>query len=147
MLCAQQIVNMVAARLAAVPGWAAKVQTDRFWPFAESDVPAWRVTAEDEQSQLAEMSGAHRHTLEVAAAADMRAVQGMDTVMHDITATALQALFAPPLVAPFDRALFSYQLIGIDRTVETQNESATAKVRLRIEVQYHMHPADPHTFT
>lgn len=147
MLCAQQVVNLVAARLAAVPGWATKVSTDRFWPFDDADLPAWRVTAEDEQAELTEMSGAHRHTLEVVAAADLRAVQGMDTAMHDLTATALQAVFGPPLGAPFDRALFAFQLIGIDRTVETQNEAATAKVRLRVQVQYHAHPADPHTFT
>jgi hypothetical protein len=48
-LAAAQVVDAVAARLVPVVLSGGRVYTSRLWPLTEAEIPAWRVTAEDEE--------------------------------------------------------------------------------------------------
>lgn len=137
-LAAAQVVDAIAARLAPMAATGGRVYTSRTWPLAESGLPAWRVTAEDEQVDNAMLGGTNVHTLEIAAEAAARATQDLDDTLHALAAAALPLIFADPV--PYE-----LQLTGIGRRMASEGEAAVGAITLRLRASYYVEPAVPET--
>ncbi|MEI6196012.1 MAG: NAD(P)-binding protein, partial [Verrucomicrobiota bacterium] len=86
-----------------------RVFTDRAWPLDLSELPAWRVIAEDESvERLFVEIAVNQHELTVACEGIVRAVANLDDAMHALAAQGMAAIFAPPV--PYE-----LQLTAIDR--------------------------------
>lgn len=139
-LAAQQVVDALAARLAAQATLGAGgVKTSRAWPWAEADLPACRVFAGDEGVELSTIDVAiNRHTLDVDAQYTVRAVADLDDALSAQAAAGLALLFAPPLP-------YGLQLVGISRAMATEGEAAVGRITLQLSTLFHVAPAAPET--
>lgn len=137
-LAAAQVVDALAARLVPLAATGGRVHTSRAWPLAESDLPAWRVTATDEQVERAQLQGVGVHRLEVTAAGYVRAVADVDDAMHALAEGGLALLFAAP-------APYGLQLVGIDRELTTEGEASMGRIALRMQAMFYTNPAQPGT--
>jgi hypothetical protein len=135
-LAAAQVIDALAARLVPLTASAGRVYTSRAWPLVE--VPAWRVTAEDEQVQQATLEPWNQHELFVNATAFARAVADLDDTLHALAAGGLALLFAAPV--PYDM-----RLTGISRQLSTEGEAAIGLVTLRLSCIFVVNPAAPET--
>lgn len=138
-LAAAQVIDAVAARIAALPAYAGKVHTSRAWPLAVADLPAWRVVAGDEQVEgavLGERIG--EHTLQIEARGYCRATADLDDAMHAMAVAALPAVFAAAV--PYD-----LELKGIDRDMQTEGEAAVGVITMRLQARYFVAAAAPET--
>lgn len=137
-LAAAQVIDALAARLNGATDAGARVYTSRTWPLSEADLPAWRVTAEDESVDPATVHGINQHALLVHASASVRAVDDLDDAMHAIAEAGLTALFAgkPP---------HNLALDGIDRAISTEGECAVGVITLRLRCTFFCKPSAPGT--
>lgn len=136
-LAAAQVIDAVAARLSGATAAGAGVYTSRAWPLAEADLPAWRVTAEDEAAEsLYVGTNTNEHTLTIECKALARAVQNLDDVLHALAAEGLAALFAAPL-------LHELQLVSITRALATEGEAAVGAITVSLTAKYLVDPAAP----
>lgn len=135
-LAAAQVIDALAARLVPL-GAAGGVHTSRAWPLPD-DLPAWRVTAEDEAVTAAMLSGTNEHQLDVAVRGSTRATADLDDALHAMAAAALAALFAPP-------APYQLQLTGIRRQMAAEGEASVGIVSLLVRATYYVDPAAPET--
>jgi hypothetical protein len=137
-LAAQTVVDALAARLVPMSATGGRVATSRTWPWAESDLPAWRVTAEDEAVEEAATEPFNQHDLTVSASCRSRAVQDLDDVLHALAATGLALLFAPPVP-------YALRLSGIQRQLSAEGEAAAGRVTLQLQCRYFVAPEAPET--
>lgn len=135
-LAAAQVVDALAARLVPLAASAGRVYSSRAWPL--TDLPAWRVTAEDEQVQQATLEPWNQHELSINASGFARAVADLDDALHALAAGALALLFAAPV--PYDM-----RLTGISRQLATDAEAAVGLVTLRLRCTFFVDPAAPET--
>ncbi len=130
-LAASQRVDEVVAALTPT----GTTTSDRFYPFAESDLPAWRVFPDAEDVQVAGLDGLEEHILIVNVEGHVRAVSSIDDAMNDRAAVGLAAIHA---AQPN-----KYQLQGIDREPQETNEAAIGLIRLRLATRFFVQPAAP----
>jgi hypothetical protein len=64
-LAAAQVVDALAARMTGLPLTGSRVYTSRLWPVSEAEMPAWRLTAEDESIEAQMADGTNQHLLVV----------------------------------------------------------------------------------
>jgi hypothetical protein len=138
-LAAAQVVDAVAALLVPMVATGGRVYTSRTWPLAEADLPAWRVTAEDEVVEIEALDGSEQtHQLSIEATCSTRAVADLDDALHALAAAGLALLFAP--MPPYGLTL---QAIG--RSLATEGEAAVGRVTLSLNAIYLTAPAAPET--
>jgi hypothetical protein len=137
-LAAAQVTDALAARLVPMAATGGRVYTSRAWPLDEASLPAWRVTAADEQCDRESLDGLHRHSLDVEAVAYTRVTANLDDELHALAASGLALLFAP--VAPYGLAL-----AGIGRAITQQGEATVGAITLRLQATYYTNPAAPET--
>lgn len=137
-LAAAQVVDALAARLVPMPATAGRVYTSRTWPLAEGDLPAWRVTAEEEAVAPGTVDGINEHLLVVRARAYARATADLDDALHALAASGLALLCAPPVP-------YALQLTAIDRELVTEGEAAVGAISLALQSRYYVDPATPET--
>lgn len=138
-LAAAQVVSAVAALLAPMPATGGRVYTSRTWPLAESELPAWRVIAQDERVDASTLDySAQQHTLQLDAQCTARAVADLDDALHDLAASGLALLFAgaPP---------HGLQLTGIARDLGAEGEAAVGRITLQMQATFFTAPAAPET--
>ncbi len=135
-LASAQVVDALAARLAPLGATGGRVYTSRAWPL--DVLPAWRVTAEDEQVEPDTVDPINRHVLDVAATASARAVADLDDTLHALAAGGLALLFAPPVP-------YGLQLAGIERRMAADGEAAVGQITLRLRTTIWVDPATPET--
>ena len=136
-LAAAQVVDAIAARLAPMVATAGRVYTSRAWPLAPADLPAWRVTADDESTTPDIVSdGTNRHELTVMATAYARATADLDDALHALAATGLALLFAPAVP-------YGLQLQRISRRMGGDSEDAMGAITLQLGCIYWVNPATP----
>lgn len=139
-LCAAQVIDALAARLAGVSLSAGRVYTSRLWPITEAELPAWRLTAQDEAVTRAYISpGVNEHRLSIEAQGIVRATADADDRMHDLAEAGLAALFASP-------SIYNLQLDSIGRDVSTDGESSVATVTLLVSATFAADQSAPGTF-
>ena len=138
-LAAAQVVDAVAARLVPMVATGGRVYTSRAWPLAEADLPAWRVTAEDETVEALDLGPTvQQHELTVVAECSTRSVADLDDALHALAASGLTLLFAgtPP---------HGLQLRSIDRTLATEGEAAVGRITLTLNATFQTAPNAPET--
>jgi hypothetical protein len=137
-LAAAQVVDTMAARLVPMPATGGRVYTSRLWPLTEADLPAWRVTADNEQVEIAELAGTNLHTLTVSAKAYARATADIDDVLHALAASGLALLFAATVP-------YGLQLESIERDLATEGEASVGVITLTSRAIYFVAPGSPET--
>lgn len=135
-LAAAQVVDAVAARINALPAYAGRVHTSRLWPLAESDLPAWRITAADEEVVDAIITGTNQHSLVIEARGYAHASADLDDALHALASAASAAVFAPPVP-------HGVQLERIERDTTTEGEAAMGVLTLSLRATYHVAPDQP----
>ncbi|HKW84088.1 MAG TPA: hypothetical protein VJN68_10075 [Burkholderiaceae bacterium] len=149
MLAAGQVIAAVAALIEGAPSMTGRVFTDRAWPFASAELPAWRVYADEEEVTPAGIAFPARqmHELLVHCAGYVRAVSGIDDALHALAAAALTALFATQQTTRLAPLNCSVVLARIERGLETDGESAIGRVVLALRVRFHTFNNAPETIT
>lgn len=137
-LAAAQVVDALAARVAAQPAVAGRVKTSRTWPWSEDELPACRVFANDEAVQAADLSGVNQHALLVDVEYTALAVADLDDTLHALAASGMALLFASAV--PYE-----LQLTGISRQLATEGEAAVGRITVQLSATYFVAPADPET--
>lgn len=138
-LAAAQVIDAIAARLVPLSATGGRVYTSRAWPLAEADLPAWRVTAEDEAVEPAAVpEPINAHTLDIAARAFARAASNLDDALHALAAGGLALLFAPTVP-------YGLELVGLQRQLSTEGEASVGVITLRLRATYWVNPAAPET--
>jgi hypothetical protein len=138
-LAAAQVIDAIAARLVPMTATGGRVYTSRAWPLAEASLPAWRVTADDEQvSPAAVTEPVNEHALDINARAFTRSVADLDDALHALAASGLALLFTAPVP-------HSLELQGIQRQLATEGEAAVGVITLRLRCTYWVNPATPET--
>jgi hypothetical protein len=137
-LAAAQVIDAIAARLVPMAATGGRVATSRAHPWGEAELPAWRVTAEDERVELAMMEPVNQHDLSILARASTRAVADLDDALHALAAAGLALLFALPVP-------HALQLEGIQRGMASEGEAAVGVITLRLRATFFVDPAAPET--
>lgn len=137
-LAAAQVVDAVAALLVPMVATGGRVYTSRAWPLSDDDLPAWRVTAEDESVELLNLNGTEQeHVLQINVTATARAAADLDDTLHALAASGLTLLFANPP--------YGLELQGIERDMSTEGEAAVGRIVLRLRSTFHTAPSAPET--
>jgi hypothetical protein len=137
-LAAATVVDALAARLLPMPATAGRVYTSRLWPLTEADLPAWRVTAEEEGVSPAQLDGVNAHSLLIEAACTTRATSDLDDSLHALAASGLALLFAGTVP-------FGLQLERIDRYLSQEGEASVGVVTLSLRALFFVAPSAPET--
>ena len=137
-LAAAQVVDALAAHVAAQAAVAGRVKTSRAWPWSEAELPACRVFANDEAVQAADIEGANQHTLLVDVEYTALAVADLDDALHALAADGLALLFATAVP-------YQLQLGGISRQLATEGEAAVGRITLQLSATFFVDPAAPET--
>ena len=137
-IAADQVVKALAARLVPMSETGGRVFTSRRWPITEAEMPAWRVTAEDEEVNQALVSGINEHRLTVNAVCVARDTADLDDQLHLLAGAGLPLLFAAPVP-------YGLELTQIDRRVATEGESAVGTITLNLRATYYVDPQAPST--
>ena len=136
MLASAQAVNAVAALIASASVGSA--HTSRTWPLAESDLPAWRVVAEDEEvsAQGIAFPAKQQHDLEVCAHGYARATADLDDSLNSMAAAALTKLFESRAAAHLSPLNCSMTLKRIERDMVNEGEAALGRISLTLLVRF-----------
>lgn len=136
MLAAAQAVDAVASLITSANVGAA--YTSRAWPLAESDLPAWRVIADDEEIDETGISfpAKQQHDLTVIAQGHARATADLDDALNGMAAAALAKLFETRAAAHLSPLNCSMQLKRIEREIVSEGEAAMGRVSLSLLVRF-----------
>lgn len=137
-LAAAQVVDALAARVAAQAAVSGRVKTSRAWPWSEAELPACRVYAADERVEHLDVNSINRHTLLVDVQYSALAVADLDDTLHALAASGQTLLFAP--TAPY-----GLQLTGISRQLATEGEAAIGRITLQVAATFFVDQAAPET--
>lgn len=150
-LAASQIVAAIAAR---IPG--AAVYTDHPQPFAEDDLPAWRVhrvPGGEVAPQTLARDTLQRHELRVECLGYARATAGLDAALDTLAAPALAAIFAAAPQVPPDAldgmaGLIELSLAGeVEIDMQGEGEAAVGVVTVPLRAIYFTRASAPETIT
>jgi hypothetical protein len=148
-LAAAQVVEAVADRLRAVPAWVSdKVFTDRAHPFEESELPAWRVYADEEEVETTGPTYPAREKRELVVLCEgvARDVDGLDAVLNnELAAPALASLYATKAAASLSPLNCSMTTTRIERARATEGEAAVGRITLALRVRFHTFNNSPET--
>jgi hypothetical protein len=137
-LAALQVVDALIARLMPMPATGARIFDSRTVTITESDLPCWRVTAEDEPVQGASIDGMDQHDLEIQASVYCRDTLALDRELSALVASGLALLFADPRP-------FGLQHTNTLRGVVDVGEAAAGRYTLMLRATFFVNPAQPET--
>jgi hypothetical protein len=138
-LAAATVIDTVSARLVPMTATGGRVYTSRAWPLSLSDLPAWRVTAQDEIVQPASLDGLQQeHRLTVQAACSARATADLDDTLHALAASGLTLLFAPEVP-------YRLELVRISRSMQEEDGASIGVITLQMNATFYTSPAAPET--
>jgi hypothetical protein len=125
-LATQTVADAIVARLSGATDAADRVYSDHPWPFAESELPAWRV-----EVQGAMLSGdTNEYRPRIVVSGVVRATDAVDAELNALVADALPALFAAPIP-------YGLELDGeIERAHATEDAAAVGRVSLPLRALY-----------
>lgn len=138
-LAAAQIIDAVAARLVPLAATGGRVFTDRLWPLEQGELPAWRVTAQTETVEQAQIGDdTNLHQLDIEAEAVARATSAIDDTLHNLAFGGMLLLFAPPVPNYL-------QLTSIERSVTGAGEAAVGRIAMTMRATYYVRQSAPET--
>lgn len=148
-LACARIVDAIAARLKGngITPAGVRVYTSRAWPLADDQLPAWRVTAEDEVIEQANIQWPHlnTHTLTVELEGIVRRVSDLDDGLHQMAETALRRLFSDREAAHLGVLRAPITLSAIARRLGTLDEAAIGAVTITLTARFSTQADRPDT--
>jgi hypothetical protein len=139
MLASAQVVSAVVGRINGHTAAGANVAADRFWPWAESDLPAWRVGTVSEDVTETWLDGSTVEVdVNVDAIASVKALTGLQQAMDAIAAQALPFIFTAPVP-------YGLQLLGISREEQTGGESTLGDITVHLRAHIAFNVTAPET--
>lgn len=137
-LAAAKVIDAVAALISSASGMAGHVFTSRTWPLAESQLPAWRVVAADEDVDTigANWPAQEQHDLTIAAQGYARATADLDDALHTLAENALGVLFATVASTRLSPLNCAMSLRGIQRDLVTEGEASLGRITLLLRVRF-----------
>lgn len=149
MLASGQATHAIATRLTGL-ALGARVSTDRAWPWAEEQLPAWRVVEVDEDIEPLTVHGPalQQHQLQVELQGSARDVEGLDDTLRALAAEALAAVFdiTPPADALATIApQLQISLRRIERFMAKEGEAAVGRVLITLRVGFRTYARAPET--
>lgn len=148
MLAAAQVLAAIADTLSDAAGFVPGVHTGRAYPLAESDLPACKVFAGQEEIEPIGIGYPLRekHTLQVLAEIHVRDPITAEADLHTHTAAALTAIYATAETAKLDPlAGCTVTTLGIEREFAAEGEAAVAKASITFQVQFRTFSNAPET--
>lgn len=149
MLASGQVTHALATRITGLAS-GARVSTDRAWPWAEDQLPAWRVVEVDEDVEPVTVHAPtlQQHQLQVELQATARDVEGLDDTLRSLVAEALTAVFdtTPPaddLAAIAGKLQIS--LRRIERFMAKEGEAAVGRALITLRVGFRTYAHAPET--
>lgn len=134
MLAAETVANIVAARIGV------NAFTSHPHPFAEADLPAWRVEYHLEPTECASLDGdISQHTLSIKAKGYARATDDLDTALNALASSAMSAVFAAPV--PYGLSLEG----EVTRDMASEGQADVGVIELPIQALYFTRPSAPET--
>lgn len=137
-LAALQVVDALIARLVPMPATGGRIFDSRTVAIAESDMPCWRVTAEDETVESASFDGADQHDLEIHASVYCRDTLSLDRELSALVASGSALLFAEPRP-------FALRHASTLRSVVDVGEASAGRYTLVLRTSFFVNPAQPET--
>jgi hypothetical protein len=137
-LAAAQVIDALAARLVPLAATGGRVYTSRAWPLSEADLPAWKVTAEDEavSAERGMVEPINLHELIVNAKAIASATADLDDTLHALAAGGLALLFAGTVP-------HGMELRGLRREMSPDAEAKAGAITLQLRCRFWVNPATP----
>lgn len=151
MLAAQQVINAIATRITGLSLAGSHVDTKRLWPWAEAQLPAWRVVGPDEDVEPLTMhpDPLQAHTLQVeleGTAADATDLVGD---LHALEAEALTALFdtTPPAdaLATIVPSKVQLSLRRMQRGGGSEGQAKVGRTVITLRAQFRTRASAPET--
>lgn len=135
-LAAAQAIDRVAALIGSAN--VGPVYTSRTWPLQDSELPAWRVVAADEDVETTGMQfpAQEIHSLTVAAQGYARATAELDDSMHMLAEAALAKLFETSSSTRLSPLNCAMSLTGIRRDVVAEGEASLGRITLLLLVRF-----------
>jgi hypothetical protein len=149
-LAAAQVVDAVAARITGLPTAGLNIFTSRAWPIADTQLPAGRVLAVDEDIApiTVHSPSIQRHALQIELHGAVRQVENVDDEMHDLAAEWLSALFDTTPPADALNTIGSKILLTqrrIERMPQTEGQAALGLIVITLRAEFKTLASDPHT--
>lgn len=147
-LAAAQVIDALAARVAAAALFVGKTYTDRAWPLDASELPAARVLALDEDIDLATVHAPsiQLHELQIVAELRVSAVSGLDDAMHAAAAQVLTSVGSSLARAAFAAAgIKTFKTRRISRRMEAQGQAAIGAIDITFIAQFNTRSDAPET--
>lgn len=139
-LASAKVIDQIAANLVAgATGAATRVYTSRFWPLQEADLPALKVTAEDEviEPQGISLPIRLQHELIVAVDGFVKATDDADDAMNTLAYEVLLALFGTDELANLDPLdAVAMRPVQITRSIDETGPAQMGRITVRLSVQY-----------
>lgn len=133
-LAAQTVAETIRARIGAT------AFTDHPHPFAEGELPAWRVEVTEEEHELATLNGGTvLHRTEIRLKGVARAVDGLDAALNAMASTALPLVLASPVPYGIEPAG------EITREFASEGEAAVGLIDIPLRATYFTATNDPNT--
>lgn len=149
MLASGQVTHAIASRITGMAS-SARVSTDRAWPWAEEQLPAWRVMEVDEdvEPMTVHTPVMQQHQLQLELECSVRDVAGLDDTLRAQLAEALTAVFdtTPPAdtlatLAP----KLQISLRRIERHMAKEAEAAVGRALITLRVGFQTYAHAPET--
>lgn len=132
-LAAAQVADALVARLGGT------ASANRFHPFAEADLPAWRVALGRDSISTSPFGDMEKHEQEVIVTGHLRAVADLDDAANDLIAAGLAAIHGT------QAASFTVRTATVDRDFAEDGEAAVSRVNLRLLANFTTATTDPNT--
>lgn len=133
MLAAETVANTVASRIGG------NAFTSHPHPFAEDELPAWRVEYQVEPTENASLDGINQHVLSIKAKGYARAVDDLESALNTLASAAMSAVFASPV--PYGLSLEG----EVTRDMANEGQAAVGVIELPIQALYFTRPSSPET--
>jgi hypothetical protein len=148
-LASAQVVDAIAARISGLALAGTRVYTSRAWPLDESQLPAWRVVAADEDIEPAtvHVPALQKHRLQVELLGYCQAVADVDDALHALASQALTALFnapgAPDALSAMTKVILT--LRRIERALQSEGAATLGLITVTLRAEFHTRSNAPDT--
>lgn len=146
-LASAQVIDAVVTRLSGNTPAGTRVYASRLWPLAEADLPAWRVSAGDEEieAETVHYPAILLHRLPVRCEGYVKANADADDAMHAMAEQALTALYDTQPHATLGLSVQSNHPARIERDVVSEGQANLGRITVELSIKYRTAANNPGT--
>lgn len=137
-LASAQVIDAVVTRLSGNTPASTRVYPSRLWPLAEADLPAWRVSAGDEEiePETVHYPAILLHRLPVRCEGYVKANADADDAMHLMAEQALAALYGSQANTALGLNVQSNHPARIERDVVSEGQANLGRITVELAIKY-----------